>query len=68
MKKNLEPKNIRVVTGDEAWMYQNPKSIDVCIFQKGKGTLVARVTKKQLEEALNETNHEQQTKNPKNPR
>lgn len=53
MKKDLNPHPIKnVLTGDEAWLYRNSKSIDVCIYQKGKGTLVARITDSQLKKLL----------------
>lgn len=48
MKKKLEPIQIKVTNGDDAWLYVNPKSIDVCIYRKGYGTLTARITERKL--------------------
>jgi hypothetical protein len=49
MKKELKPIPLsQPIEGDEAWFYRNPKSIDVCIYKKGKGTLVVRIPLKKI--------------------
>ena len=48
MKKQLDPIPVKVMNGTKAWMYVNQKTVDVYIWQEGVGTLVARITEKQL--------------------
>ena len=52
MKKQLDPIPVKVMNGTKAWMYVNQKTVDVYIWQEGVGTLVARITEKQLKKLL----------------
>lgn len=48
MEKQLKPIKLRTINGDEAWMYIDPKSIEVYISKKGTQTLSARITLNKL--------------------
>lgn len=52
MNRELKARKLKPITGDEAWMYVNPKSIEVYIWQKGKQTLSCKITEKQLKKLL----------------
>ena len=52
MKKQLDPIPVKVMNGTKALMYVNQKTVDVYIWQEGVGTLVARITEKQLKKLL----------------
>jgi hypothetical protein len=54
MERQLDSIPVKVMNGTDAWIYVNPKSIDVCIWQRGVGTLVARITEKQLKKLLSD--------------
>lgn len=60
MRKDNEPIKIRATeSSDDAWLYVNEKSIEVCIWRKGYGTLSARITENQLRKILSTPSEQQ---------
>ena len=45
-------------SGDEAWFYKNPKSIDIYCYRRGAATLSCRITRRQLEAWMKATEAE----------
>ena len=52
MKRELEPRQVKPINAEEAWLYVNDKSIEVFIRENNKSALACRITKKQLEDIL----------------
>lgn len=48
MKKELKPRKVKPLIGDDAWVYVNDGSIEVFIAKEGNHTLAAKLTRRQL--------------------